>query len=484
MLANSIKQLGKASLRLPTFLAAGISLSLLACYAAPTPAATETPKSADAFVDSVGINTRLSYTDWPTASNWDNPDPAQNIRQLLVNTGIRHVRDRIPNPSLEPNITYVNPRLAQLYRDNGIRFLTGIDTRNNNVLDTSKIQSYVDWFAKGTISLDGQAIPVRSLLEATEGPNEYDMHHHQSSRDPNWSTNLRAYQAAIHQKVRASSVLASLPILMPSLVHTPYCGSPLGSLSNVSTYGNLHSYPNYPYMKPPSSNLGWHLDNVSDCVGTKKSWVTETGYFTRTGNNKELSEATAAKYTSRLIAEYFRSGKISRTYLYNLVTGGVDGWGLIAAQKTSTTVNGWQQYSLRPKPSYHAVKSLNKLLGEATWSKTEKRWNAPAVNLRAINLSFEGKDANTRHLLLQKSNNRYYLLLWQEVESFNPTQGNFTPSPDKVTVVLPAGSRPQALHKYNSQFTFGRHSLEGSSSRLSIDVPDSVTVLEFIPPAQ
>ncbi|MBD0269713.1 MAG: hypothetical protein ICV77_15640, partial [Cyanobacteria bacterium Co-bin8] len=126
----------------------------------------------------------------------------------------------------------------------------------------------------------------------------------------------------------------------------------------------------------------------------------------------------------------------------------------------------------------------NKLLGEATWSKTEKRWNAPAVNLRAINLSFEGKDANTRHLLLQKSNNRYYLLLWQEVESFNPTQGNFTPSPDKVTVVLPAGSRPQALHKYNSQFTFGRHSLEGSSSRLSIDVPDSVTVLEFIPPAQ
>ncbi|HEY9763932.1 MAG TPA: hypothetical protein V6D07_15475 [Trichocoleus sp.] len=462
-------------------LSLGVFLAIMLGKAAPTPAALETPKSADAFVDSVGLNVRMSYTEWPTATNWVNPNSSQNIRNLLVDLGVRHLRDRIPEPNLSPNVAYVNPRLATLYRDHGLRFMSGIDTRSNDILAPSQIGAYVNWYASGSISLDGAQIPVRSLLEATEGPNEYD---YQSQKDPNWASNLRSYQSQLYSQVKAKSTLAQLPILMPSLIKTNYCASPVGSLESSITFGNIHSYPNYPYMRGPATNVAWHLSNVASCSGTKKVWATETGYFTKTGITSAINETTAAKYTPRLLTEYFKTGKISRTYLFQLVEGGVDGWGLIAAQPTSTTVNGWKQYSLRPKPSYRAVKSLLQLLKEASWSKTDRRWVAPAVTLKPINLSFQGMDSSTHYLLLQKSNGRYYLLLWQEVESFNPTKGNFSVPADNLTVVLPPGSRPLNLYKYNSQFTYSPYSLQGSSSTLTLDVPDSVAVLEFIPPAQ
>lgn len=459
----------------------GIFLAIVLGKAASTPAALETPKSADAFVDSVGINVRMSYTNWPTATNWVNPNSSQNIRNLLVDLGIRHLRDRIPEPNVSPNITYVNPRLAVLYRDNGLRVLSGVDTRSNSLLAPSQIGTYVNWYANGSITLDGAQIPVRSILEATEGPNEYD---YESQKDPNWANNLRSYQSQLYSQVKAKSTLAQLPVLMPSLIKTEYCSSPLGSLESSISFGNLHPYPNYPYMRNPGSTIGWHLNEVASCSGTKKVWTTETGYYTKTGSNSDINETTAAKYTPRLLTEYFKTGKISRTYLFQLVEGAVDGWGLIAAQPTSTTIDGWKQFSLRPKPSYQAVKSLLQLLKEASWSKTERRWVAPAVNLKAINLSFQGMNSTTHYLLLQKSNNHYYLLLWQEVESFNPTKGNFTVPVDNLTVVLPSGSRPVSLYKYNSQFTYSNYSLQGSSSTLTLDVPDSVAVLEFIPPAQ
>ncbi len=56
----------------------------LAASAAPVPA-----KSADAFVDSIGVNTHLDYTESPYARFND------LIKPKLKELGVRHIRDGV-----------------------------------------------------------------------------------------------------------------------------------------------------------------------------------------------------------------------------------------------------------------------------------------------------------------------------------------------------------------------------------------------------
>ena len=237
------------------------------------------------------------------------------------------------------------------------------------------------------------------------------------------------------------------------------------SFEGSADVANLHPYPNYPYMRHPTATLGWHLDRVTSCSGDQPIWATETGYLTQQEPD-QISERTAAKYTPRLLTEYFLTGKIKRTYLHEIARDTVDGWGLVAFDA-----------GLRPKPAYRAVKSLLGLLGEATWSAEARQWRSPEVALEPVAIAFEGKQPTTHHLLLQKSDRRYYLLLWQEVESYNPERGNFDVEPDALTVRLPRGASSVAVHQYSEAFTYDTETLSGQSVQL--EVPDSVLVLEF-----
>lgn len=438
------------------------------------------PFSSDQFVDSVGLNVRMSYSDWPTTTNWVNPDPNQNIRQLLTDLGIRHLRDRIPDPERQPRISYVNSRLASLSLENGMKFIVVLDSRTDRVLDEAGIAPFVNWYASGEIvSEGGEKIQVRDMLDAIEGPNEYDRHNSQDSREDDWADNLNAYQDKVFQEVRNNPRLSAIPVVAPSLIYTAYCGSPLDSFEASADLGNLHPYPNYPYMRGPTKTLGWYLEHVTGCTGQLPIWATETGYRTVSDDSSKINERTAAKYTPRLLTEYFLAGNIQRTYLHEIARGTIDGWGLIAAEPSKTTIRGVQQFQLRPKPAYYAVKSLLQLLAEANWLPAERRWETPDIDLKPVNISFKGKKATTHHLLLQKSDRHYYLLLWQEVESYNPDKGNFEVVPDSMTVILPKNFRSVSVHQYDENFTYTSRSVDNANGELVLNVPDSVMVLEF-----
>lgn len=436
-----------------------------------------TPFSADAFVDSVGIVTHLGYTDTPYAQNWGKGDSSQDTRALLTELGIRHVRDGIPHPTLDASSAYTRPRAAQLYRDYGIRMITLPDSRTNGILDPTKIDPYLEEYANGTIDLEGENIPVRNVIEAIEGPNEYDNHNSQDKRDPDWVANLRNYQSELYRKVKGNSKLAQLPVIMPSLIYTKYCTDVLGSLQEMSDLGNLHPYPNYPYFQIPTGSLGWHLGHGKDCFGNKPVYVTEVGYQSGGGG---ISDQTIAKYTSMLLPEYFLQPQIKRTYIYSLMDTLPDRdlWGLIHPERNGQTVNGYAQFTLTRKPSYYAVKGLLDLLGEGTWSKSQRKWVSPAVTLKPVEIALNGTQDSTHHLLLQKSTGDYYLLLWQQVEAFNPTAGNFEPPADDVNISLPSGYKFQALYQYDANFQLKGTALEGRN-QVSVNVPDSVMVLQF-----
>ncbi|HEY9644105.1 MAG TPA: hypothetical protein V6C57_26670 [Coleofasciculaceae cyanobacterium] len=438
-----------------------------------------TPWASDTFVDSVGIVAHLSYTDTPYAQNWGKADPSQDIRAIFADLGIRHVRDGIAHPTLQPSIAYQRSRLAQLYRDEGIQLITVSDVRKNGILDASQIGTYLDEYANGAIDLDGETFKVRDLLEAIEGPNEYDQSNHADKRDPNWVKSLKNYQSELYSQVKSNPLLSNLPVVMPSLIYTKHCTDKLGALTGTIDYGNLHLYPNYPYFLIPTGNFRWHFSNGQNCFKDKPVYITETGYQTGGGG---ISDRTIAKYLSRLLPEFFLRPQIKRTYLYSLIDISPESghWGLVRPERNGQKIAGYEQFTLTPKLSYHAVKSLLDLLREGKWVKAERKWAIPPVNPKPVEILFEGKQDSTHHLLLQKSTGDYFLLLWQEVEAFNPTAGNFEPPVDEVSVSLPKEYKLQTLYKYNDSFKLEPIALS-ENHQMTIQVPDSVVVLHFIP---
>lgn len=437
-----------------------------------------TPATADSFVDAVGVVMHLGYTDTPYAQNWEQPDKSQTIPALLSNLGVRHVRDGIAHPTRQPDQAYTRSRLAQLYRDYGIRFLMVADSRTKEILDRTQISAFVNEYANGVVQLEGETFKVRDLMAAIEGPNEYDHHNTPEKRDPNWVKNLQNYQRELYRQVKQNPLLAKVPVVMPSLIYTRYCSTDLGSFKGMADVGNLHPYPNYPYFVMPTSNLGWHLSHGKDCYGNQPIYVTETGYES---GNKGISDRTIAKYTSRLLTEYFSQPQIKRTYLYSLVdTLPENGrWGLVRPQRNGQKKNGFDQFTLTPKPSYYAVQSLLALMREGRWERSQKKWFTPSVQLKPVDISFEGKSPTTHYLLLQKSTNDYFLLLWQEVEGFNPQNGNFDPIDNEVKIKLDTRYRFTTLYRYSDRFNYQKTLLPKAGNQLTIRVPDAVMVVQF-----
>ena len=435
--------------------------------------------SANAFVESVGIVTHLTYQDTPYVQNWAKADASQNVSELLGALHIRHVRDRIIHPEIQSWGSYLRYRFADLYADYGIKFISILDLKREEILDQSQIAPFLDSYASESLQAStGESIPIRNLLEGIEGPNEYDRHNDIEERDPNWAEALQMYQARLQQELTARAALASIPLITPSLIYTRYCGSVLPSFRETITHGNLHVYATHPYFRVPTDNLQWHLNHGRKCFGNKPVYVTETGYLTGGGG---ISDKTIAKYTSRILSEFFLEPQIERTYLYSLIDTlpDIDNWGLIRPEKTGEVQNGFDQFKLSPKPSYYAVSSLLSLLDEGVWDEDKEQWIVPAVSADSVDISFEHKQRNTHKLLLKKSDGYYYLLLWQEVESFNPRRGNFDPSPDSVLVSIPEQYEFDSIFKYNREFMLTEEPLRTGSNTLSVQVPDSLMLLRF-----
>jgi hypothetical protein len=435
--------------------------------------------ASDSFVDSVGIVAHLSHVDTPYAQNWGKKDKSQDVREIFANLGIRHVRDGIAHPTLQSSRAYQRPRLAQLYRDYGIRFITVSDIRTNGILDANQLDAYINEYANGEIGLEGETFKVRDLLEAIEGPNEYDQHGHQDKRERDWVKNLKNYQSKLYSKVKANPLLSHLPVVMPSLVYTKYCSNELGSFAGKIDYGNLHVYPNYPYFLIPTGNFGWHFSNGRNCFQDKPVYITEAGYQTGGGG---ISDRTIAKYLSRLLPEFFLRPQIKRTYIYSLIDTlpELGLWGLVRPERNGQKVAGRDQFTLTPKLSYYAVKSLLDLLREGKWIKAQKKWAIPLVNPKPVEILFEGKQNSTHHLLLQKSTGEYFLLIWKEVEIFNPNAGNFRVGVDEVNLTLPKEYKLKTLYKYDDGFRLKPTTLAGNN-KITLQVPDSVMVVHFVP---
>jgi hypothetical protein len=394
----------------------------------------EAATSAHDFVNSIGVNTHLNYFD-RTYENF------LLVRRELESIGILHVRDGIHLQDSAYNQA-LYARWVQLAKI-GIRFDAVLDPRSNLPPLTAPLLEEMN-------ALAGHAI------ESFEGPNELDV-----SNVNNWPSVARNYQAAIFNSTKAITVKEPIRVVGLSLAFARH-GSAVGDISDLTDVINLHPYP---AAKMPSAIFPEQTDLAKLMSPHKQIVFTETGYHNALNDHRDqpaISEIAAAKYIPRLLLENFARG-ITRTYLYEFLDEATDSglkdnqlhWGLIRADGSE-------------KPAFVALKNLIAVLNDATEPAYPKQ----------LTWSLSSKNSQIHHLLLQKSNGNFDLVLWQEVTSYDyRRQKNVVVR--KEDVALSLGRKARSVTLYEPSLQGAPLGVLTDVTRVALEIPDSPVVIEI-----
>jgi hypothetical protein len=417
----------------PTVLApATIENHYLTGHIAPT--LIEQPGNSDAFVNSIGVVTHLRTTGGP----YTNSFPA--FASLLEASGIRHIGDSlIATPAFYPQ------ELQQLAA-------AGIHV------------SLITDFGQ-TAQTIAATIPVFSgAIEAIEGVNEPDL-----SGDPNWVTDTRTFQQMLWNTVKNNPATSSLTVLGPSLTSVASDVS-VGNLSAYLDAGSMHDYfDGYNPGTPGWGSLttfgvyGSLAYNRAICAivsGAKPLISTENGYGNSPTDSGGVDNATLAKYAPRLYLEHYLSGTL-RTTMYEFYdepgNGNFDDFGLV-------------QQNNAPKTSYYALKSLIAALADP----------GAIFTTTPLHYVLGGNVNNLAHLLLQKRDGSYELLVWLEVQSYNPNTKTDISVPAQTVTFAPGYTPTTATTETIGDTglpTASALNFSGGAASLSID--DHVTIVTF-----
>lgn len=391
------------------------------------------PKSADSFVDTIGMDSHFNYRTSPYVLEWS------KISTELVASGIRHIRDggqRFDQASLA--------RYAYLGQ-HGIRHSVGF---SNDVTPER---------------IDSALRATMPYVDFVEPANEFDGY---KATDPAWAQKLTAMQRTIYSTVHANSSYAGITVLGPALSHQALYAE-VGALDDAEDAGNLH-------WATCNSNPGVETKEgfaraeslLRASTVSKPFWTTETGYNDEVGVRPcAIPDDLIARYAPRMIAERFNDG-MPRVYFYQLVKMPSDkifgGTGFIDPDGA-------------PTPQFTALTSLISLLSDPGRS----------VTMKPIALDIRSAERDVHHTLLEKRDHTYELLLWRELSGWQdsgPSRigGTRIPiAPAGVTVSVPHASSVRYF-QYDSNWKLRPRALDGHpSGSIRLDVTDAVSVLEF-----
>ena len=388
----------------------------------------ETARPADAFVDFVGVNTHLGYSDTTYA------DYEGILKPRLLELGVRHIRDGT-----------FNDEVLRKYLDlgkHGIRLLFITDS-------------------KRAVERAGKLGP---MLFAIESVNEPD------GSGGDWVSRTREEQQKLYAAVKGDLVTKDLPVVVSSLANLRDSPGEFGDVSAYLDFGNMHPYA---AGQPPSRHWGWGLSmeraisearKVSD---DKPILVTECGYHNRVDNQGHpgVTELAEAKYLPRLFFVYFNRG-MAKSYKYEFldlkpdpgITDLERHFGLVRTNGT-------------PKPSFYALKNLLHLLADPGSTA------APG----SLDFQLSGTTNNVQHTLLQKRDGSFWLALFQEAVSYDPkTRGDLEVPVQPITLKLPWTSPELRVFRPNSGAEPTARIAE--ASQVTLQVPDEVLLVEIRPP--
>jgi hypothetical protein len=315
---------------------------------------------AEAFVDSIGVVTHLSYTDTPYGR-------AADVIARLRERGVRNIREATPPPT--------GP-LAD-----GLRAAHAAGIRAT-VASGDPESDPAAWVAEAVGVLgDG--------LAAVEAPNELD-----NRDDPAWPAKLRSYMPALAAAARKEAPGAA--VIGPSFIDSSSRSQLPGNLPGLF---NAHPYSGGELPEPTLElALGeWHAT-----APDRGAEFTETGYhnaLNATAGQPPASEEAAAVYLPRLLLTAFGAG-VRRTFIYELLDEHPDpGLG------ESEWHFGLLRNDFSPKPAFTAIKTLIAAVRDTP---------GPADGVVPWDLQTDGDDQIER-VVLERPDGSLAIALWRPV---------------------------------------------------------------------
>ncbi len=469
-------------------------IEIFATQTGLTPTVNAAPvlaKSADAFVDSIGVNTHLGYSKTPYSTH-------NTIKQKLLALGVRHIRDsgssddviarmkdlaavgiktnyiESPVSAVRPNSTYwVNPLAANKPGYNVIDFVKKVGT---NVIDSVEVLNEIDlnynnyyWHPGDTAKVNNN--PSSSLY---------------------WLAYVRSVTKDTWTALKNDPATAGVKVIGPSLGGTySYDNkSPLGDLSGYVDAGNFHPYPDCgnPFNNPfsydtinqyywkgnfPSINIDEHpyAFNVYGLpFGSKPMVATETGYNTSTASYG-ISKRMQGKYMPRLFLEYFRLG-IVRTFSYEFVDEAND--------PSNPEANfGLLHNDLTPKPTYTALQNLISLLNDpgSNFTPASLDYTLTVTPPAGYNLT-----QDVHNLLLQKRDGTFYLVLWHEISNgdiSSPSVREIIPPVMPTTVTLNTPISSATLYSLDDSGNMSSSTASTLNNTIRLNVTDKAMILKL-----
>lgn len=404
-----------------------------------------TARPAAEFVDSIGVNTHLHYTDTP----YDRFDDV--VRPRLHELGIRHIRDAAYTyDGVSQDTTYYQ-RLRVLGGDGiALNLLTSIQTDRFERTDVALLDDIQRW-------TDG-------AVEAIEGANEPDL-----SGVDDWVARTRSLQRDLWRAVRSRPTLSTVDVVAPSPAWEPEA---LGDVSRWTDLGNWHPYPGgrCPSCATDDAGFNAQLERYGRPAGSQPMVVTETGYHNAVAGDQShppVSERAAARYLPRLLFEHFNAG-IRRTYLYELIDQRDD------PSRTDREANfGLLRNDGSRKPAYIALRNLVTILDDPGGPSTPQ----------PLPMAIEGHGSDVGHSLLQKSSGVYELVLWRRVSSYRTDEDGQAERRDvevRPARVVIRTDGPSASVRIFDPLRAAAPTREARRvSRLSVDLTDRLVVVEI-----
>lgn len=427
-------------------------------------------RSAESFIDSIGVNTHINYQAYKESYD-------SIVKPKLQALGVRHVRQ--PFGDAGSDFTQLVGRFNDLSNGNPAIKFNLISSLGANSSSSPQSDCFLPklkvMMQGGPVPCgpqNGQNISVSVKVDGIENPNEPD--HCPSTtpacggfsnpdnwweksliNNPNWPSETLTAAQVLQAKIQGDSVTSSLPIVAPSLVWLAYYG-------NISyNGGTLQNYlaPLRTYVTRATSHPYCHLKTLEACyneqVAPHASFfsgrpmiVGETGHSTAT-----YSEKQQAKYTTSILFDFFARG-VERTYIYELFddryedSDVIRNYGLVNEDGREKMVYGW-------------LKNTIALLNDSGGSPSllEMNMNLPS---------------GVRYVLLQKSDRSFWLALQNDKSNRTDTD-----SSKSVTI----GFRSNKNVNYFNLESTNPYQTDTGTTSLALNVPDRITLLQISDPS-
>ena len=411
---------------------------------------TEQALASDIAADAIGVNTHINYT----GSIYDT-HYGDIIQPRLAELGIRHIRDHFGNAT-------VNSRFQELAHNYGIKLLLinndGGTDLENTLQEVKRLNAIT---------------PAKSVVEYIEPANERDNGWKKADESGDWDR-LCTYMQNYYNVFKNDPATTHIPLLGPSFANTRNSAvSFSGVCVNVNSIldkGNTHIYSG---LYPESSIAGgWGISleqaiaNYEKLCGDKPIIDSETGYKMSSGQpgHPAVSQRTAAKYSPRLVLSRIMK-RFERIYFYQLINNSED-FGLLNSDGS-------------PRLQFISLKNFISLMSD------------PGDDFVPGTLTFNlnGDLKDIEHLVFQKRDGRFYLVVWQSVNcsSDGTSNNNYKDinNPErKITLVFP--EKISSVKQYRPSFEsmpdgsgLNPVAVNTNIASIELNVPDHILVIEI-----